>query len=226
MDQTPRADRLRILLADDHHMVREALTPYVQRAGPGVSVLHAGSLAQAREQAQQNAPIDMIILDLKMPGMNGLSGLREMRAEFPKTPIVILSGSDDPGDVAESIRLGANGFIPKTMVGAALVNALKLVLDGERFFPSETFFGQFGQRGQAGHGPAVRGSEILAQLTPRQSAVLAELVEGYSNKEIAKRLGIEEITVKVHLQRIFRRLAVANRTQAVRRAMELGVKPR
>ncbi|HJS30513.1 MAG TPA: response regulator transcription factor [Alphaproteobacteria bacterium] len=226
MDQTVQVDSLRILLADDHHMVREALTPYVQRVGAGVNVLHAGSFAQAREQARQNAPLDMIILDLKMPGMDGLTGLREMRAEFPKTPIVILSGSDDPTDVAESIRLGANGFISKTMVGAALVNALKLVLDGELFIPAESCFGEYGQSGAPRHAPASRGNNAIGQLTPRQRAVLAELVEGYSNKEIAKRLDIEEITVKVHLQRIYKRLAVANRTQAVRRAMELGVKPR
>lgn len=226
MDQTTRADHLRILLADDHHMVREALTPYVQRVGASVSVLHAGSFAQAREQARQNAPLDMIILDLKMPGMDGLSGLRELRAEFPKTPIVILSGSDDPEDVAESIRLGANGFIPKTMVGAGLVNALKLVLDGERFIPAESYFGEYGQRGPSHRESASRGSDVISQLTPRQRAVLAELVEGCSNKEIAKRLAIEEITVKVHLQRIYKRLAVSNRTQAVRRAMELGVRPR
>ena len=168
----------------------------------------------------------MIILDLKMPGMDGLTGLRQMRAEFPNTPIVILSGSDDPEDVAESIRLGANGFIPKTMVGAALVTALKLVLNGERFVPPENRFGELGPSGRPHHESASRGYDAIGQLTPRQRAVLAELVEGYSNKEIAKRLAIEEITVKVHLQRIYKRLAVANRTQAVRRAMELGVKPR
>ncbi|HSE77613.1 MAG TPA: response regulator transcription factor [Alphaproteobacteria bacterium] len=221
-----RAENLRILLADDHHMVREALTPYVQRVGAGVNVLHAGSFAQAHEQARRNAPLDMIILDLKMPGMDGLMGLRQMRAEFPNTPIVILSGSDDPEDVAESIRLGANGFIPKTMVGAALVTALKLVLDGERFVPAENRFGELGPSSRPRHESASRGHDVIGQLTPRQRAVLAELVEGYSNKEIAKRLAIEEITVKVHLQRVYKRLAVANRTQAVRRAMELGVKPR
>ena len=220
--------KLKVLLADDHQMVREALTPFIRRIGRDVQIFQAGTLDEAVAEASRSSPLDLIILDIRMPGMHGLAGLREMRERYPGVPIVMLSGVDDPDDMAECLRLGANGFIPKTMIGAGLVSALKLVLSGERFIPSGVFFKGKSERSERiGVSDSVRHEpDALAKFTDRQRMVLRELVEGYPNKEIAKQLGIEEITVKVHLQRIFRLLGVSNRVQAVRRAFELGLRPR
>ena len=234
------SDSVCVLLADDHHMVREALTHFIKEIASCVSVLEAGTFAEANEVASRNSDLDLIILDLNMPGMNGLSGLQEIHARFPSIPVVILTGSIDPEDMAQALRLGAAGYIPKTMIGAAMVNALKLVLTGERFIPSELFFER--EKATAETGERFVRSEFLlarekavteraaapgegnplAQLTSRQRAVLDVLMEGCSNKQIAKRLGVEEVTVKVHLHGIFKKLGVSNRTQAVRKAIELG----
>lgn len=207
---------LRVLLADDHPLVRETLARYVQKLAAETVVAEAGSLGEALELVRP-ADFDLIILDLNMPGMDGLVGLERMRAAAPRVPIVILTGSGDPEDMARSLELGAAGFIPKTMVGKAMVNALRLVMAGERFVPSQLFF-----RNRDASGAADRG--LLARLTPQQRRVLNLLVSGRSNKEIARALGIEEITVKVHLQRVYRTLGAANRTQAATRALQLGVK--
>ena len=170
------------------------------------------------------AVVDLIILDLYMPGMNGPGGLRRLREIRPDTPVAVLSGSVNAQDIEGVLDAGAAGYLPKTMIGAAFVNALSLVLNGERFVPSEFYLGlrdrgpnMTAQEADAG------GDRAPVGLTSRQWAVLRELVAGRSNKEIAKILGIEEITVKVHLQAVFKRLQVSNRTQAATEAMRLGL---
>ncbi|MGE0660854.1 MAG: LuxR C-terminal-related transcriptional regulator [Reyranellaceae bacterium] len=213
-----------VVLADDHRMVREALVPFVRRIGDKVTVIEAGTLDEVVEVASKpEAVVDLIILDLYMPGMNGPGGLRRLREIRPDTPVAVLSGSVNAQDIEGVLDAGAAGYLPKTMIGAAFVNALSLVLNGERFVPSEFYLGlrdrgpnMTAQEADAG------GDRAPVGLTSRQWAVLRELVAGRSNKEIAKILGIEEITVKVHLQAVFKRLQVSNRTQAATYAMQRG----
>lgn len=213
-----------VVLADDHRMVREALVPFVRRIGDKVTVIEAGTLDEVVEVAiKPEAVVDLIILDLYMPGMNGPGGLRRLREIRPDTPVAVLSGSVNAQDIEGVLDAGAAGYLPKTMIGAAFVNALSLVLNGERFVPSEFYIGlrdrgpnMTAQEADAG------GDRAPVGLTSRQWAVLRELVAGRSNKEIAKILGIEEITVKVHLQAVFKRLQVSNRTQAATYAMQRG----
>lgn len=212
-----RRGPLRVLLADDHPMVRETLVRYVQKLAAEATVVEGGSLEDAIESVRTEPAFDLIVLDLNMPGMDGLAGLERMRRQAPATPVVILTGSADPRDMARSLELGAAGFIPKTMVGKAMVNALRLVLAGERFIPSQLFF-----RDPVGAPTPPAAGGALSRLTPQQGRVLDLLIGGRSNKEIARELAIEEITVKVHLQRIYRTLGVANRTQAATRALQLG----
>jgi len=213
-----------VVLADDHRMVREALVPFVRRIGDRVTVLEAGTLDEAVELlSRPDQTVDLIILDLYMPGMNGPGGLRRVREARPSTPVAVLSGSVHAQDIEGALDAGAAGYLPKTMVGAAFVNALSLVLNGERFVPSEFYMGlrDRGPNMMAGEGE-FGGERAPVGLTSRQWAVLRELVAGRSNKEIAKILGIEEITVKVHLQAVFKRLQVSNRTQAATYAMQRG----
>ncbi|MGE0152154.1 MAG: response regulator [Reyranellaceae bacterium] len=213
-----------VVLADDHRMVREALVPFVRRIGDRVTVLEAGTLDETIELlSRPDQSVDLIILDLYMPGMNGPGGLRRVREARPQTPVAVLSGSVHAQDIEGALDAGAAGYLPKTMVGAAFVNALSLVLNGERFVPSEFYLGlrDRGPNMAAGEGE-MGGDRAPVGLTSRQWAVLRELVAGRSNKEIAKILGIEEITVKVHLQAVFKRLQVSNRTQAATYAMQRG----
>lgn len=213
-----------VILADDHRMVREALVPFVRRIGDRVTVLEAGSLDEVLDLAGRSEnPIDLVILDLYMPGMNGPGGLRRLRELRPQTPVAVLSGSVNAQDIEGALDAGAVGYLPKTMIGAAFVNALSLVLNGERFVPSEFYLGlrDRGPNMVAGESEG-GGDRVPVGLTSRQWAVLRELVVGRSNKEIAKILGIEEITVKVHLQAVFKRLQVSNRTQAATYAMQRG----
>lgn len=213
-----------VILADDHRMVREALVPFVRRIGDRVTVLEAGTLDEVLDLASRSEnPIDLVILDLYMPGMNGPGGLRRLRELRPQTPVAVLSGSVNAQDIEGALDAGAVGYLPKTMIGAAFVNALSLVLNGERFVPSEFYLGL---RDRGPNMVAAEseggGDRVPVGLTSRQWAVLRELVVGRSNKEIAKILGIEEITVKVHLQAVFKRLQVSNRTQAATYAMQRG----
>lgn len=212
-----------VVLADDHRMVREALVPFVRRIGDKVAVLEAGSLDEVVEHAERTENINLFIVDLYMPGMNGPGGLRRLRELRPATPVAVLSGSVSAQDIEGALDAGAAGYMPKTMIGAAFVNALSLVLNGERFVPSEFYLG-LRDRGPNMMAPDEFGGGERAPvgLTSRQWAVLRELVAGRSNKEIAKILGIEEITVKVHLQAVFKRLQVSNRTQAATYAMQKG----
>lgn len=202
---------MRIILADDHVMIREGLRPFVERIAANASVLEAGSFPEVIALLKDQ-PADLVILDLKMPGMNGFQGLVTLREQYPKTRCVMLSAMADRDHVLESIRLGADGFIPKHLSGAAMVSALQLVLSGERFIPSMLVDGgndpsSGGERG---------GSELINRLTPRERDILRLLREGLPNKVIANRLDVSEVTVKSHLGNVFRKLGVQNRLQAMR----------
>ena len=159
-----------------------------------------------------------MLLDLRMPGMNGLAGFRAMQKELPNTPIVIFSGDTNPDLIKASLQAGASGFIPKTMRAPAMINALRLVLSGERYVPDLAMLTGDGKPG----GANLDTGGAFSQLTPREREVLGLLVKGNSNKQIARQLKIEEITVALHLRSIYRKLNVASRTQAVRLALQLG----
>lgn len=204
---------MRVLLADDHNLVRDALKNYVERLEPESEVLTAQSLADAVAVADRSGEIDLVILDLKMPGMDGLKGLREMRERMPGTPVVLMSGAASQEDVRAALELGARGFLPKTISGQALVSALRLILAGERFVPLDAFE-------EEGEAVTVR-VEGAVPLTHRESEVLTYLEKGWSNKEIARALDLQEVTIKLHIRGICRKLGAKNRTQAALRAQEL-----
>jgi DNA-binding NarL/FixJ family response regulator len=214
---------MNILLADDHDLVRDGITSFLKLAAPEVEVAQAKDFAEALAVVDGDTNVELTILDLNMPGMNGLSGLTVMRQKHPEIPVVILSGSVKRSDVLNALEHGASGYLPKTLSGKSLINALRLILSGEKYIPSALL---------EDDGTQIRPGEIdldglapdnpLRQLTNREREVLGLLTKGLSNKEIAKQLTVREITVKVHLTGIFKKLGAANRTQAVKIAMQLG----
>lgn len=215
---------MQVLLADDHRLVREGLTFFLERLDTDVSVVEAGTFDEALSQASETDNLDLIILDLVMPGMNGFTGLEVMRSRFPGVPVVILSGSYNRSDVLTALDRGAQGYIPKNLSGKAMIRALQLVVSGERYVPSVIFSDTEGNssvtRGfVAGN---YSGDSPLNRLTPRERDVLGHLSQGLTNKEIARNLGLKEVTVKIHLKGVFRKLGATNRTQAVKIALQLG----
>ncbi|MGK2921536.1 MAG: response regulator [Methyloceanibacter sp.] len=202
----------RILIVDDHPMFREALRSAIKFAFADAEIFEAGSIEAARDAIRGGTGIEIILLDLSLPGTSGFEGLVLLRSSFPRIPIMIVSGLDDPRIVHEAIRLGAAGFVPKSVDKSTLAKALSEVLSGSVFVPDDL----------APHlqGPcaAPGSSDIatrLAELTPAQLRVLHLLRLGRLNKQIAHELGVSETTVKAHVSEILRKLNVVSRTQAV-----------
>ena len=216
---------MRFLLADNQTLVRELLALLFTQWSPALEIIHASSLAQALIRAPSGAVLDLILLDLAMPGMNRLAGLQQMKALHPTIPVLLLGDVATPDIVHSALHAGAAGFIPKTMASKGLLGAVQLVLSGERYVPdlrSHDGGAGAGSRRSRGRGPAATADAPLATLSDRERNVLSLLITGISNKEIARTLTVEAVTIGVHLSSIYRKLGVMNRTQAVRRALELG----
>lgn len=206
---------MRILIADDHTLLRDTIKGFLERSELQAEVVAAGSLPEALRLAQQPPSVDLILLDLDMPGMNGLSGIETMRKTKPNTPIAIVSALATPDNVMQALALGASAFIPKTMGAKAMLVALRLVLAGERYVPAGLL-----QTVQEQSTKAESDRLSAAAMTPDESRILTLLKQGRANKEIGRALGIEEYTVKYHVRGIFKKLGAKNRTQAVRIAIE------
>ncbi|SON50848.1 response regulator [Vibrio tapetis] len=195
-----------IIIADDHPLFRNALFQSVHMAISGANLLEADSLDALLSLLKKDQEPDLLLLDLKMPGANGLSGLIHLRAEYPDLPIVVVSASEDASVVTQVKSHGAFGFIPKSSDMRELVAALNQVLGGEPFFPE----------GMITNNQACNDlSQKIAALTPQQYRVLGMLSDGLLNKQIAYELHVSEATIKAHMTAIFRKLDVKNRTQAV-----------
>lgn len=211
---------MRILVADDHTLFRRGLSLLLSKLYPGIEVVEAKDFDEGAARLKEGGPFDLVLLDLAMPGMEGLRGLERLRADYPDEPIVMLSAYADSTDVLRAIDLGARGYILKASSEDVLKNALSLVLSGEIYMPAGVFAA--GRLSSLVQGPGQTGKEALANLTERQRQVLSLMAEGLSNKEIAKSLGMLESTAKTHVKVILKKLGAANRTQAVRKAADLG----
>ncbi len=203
---------LRIIIADDHALIRELLERQIAELSDDVRVLHAASLQQVLDLAGGTEPLDLVLLDLRMPGMNGFAGLQAVRKALPHVPVAILSGQVDPQTIREALQAGAAGYLPKTMRAAGMLNALRLILAGERYIPDMAL----------GAGELAAEGTGAGDLSRREQDVVKLLLRGDTNKEIARGLAIEEVTVALHLRSIYRKLGVRNRTQAVRLLLERG----
>lgn len=207
---------MKILHADDHPMFREGLRFFLQLLGPEVTVLEAGNLRAALDKLALEWPVDLMLLDLQMPGVSEIEGFLAIRRAYPTLPVVIVSGVNDPQIIRTLLDGGARGYIPKFTGSEQLMDALRRVLNGEVYVPDAMFL----PPSQAA------GTGESAPLTSRQSQILPLLAEGLPNKRIADALGLTEGTVKQHLKDLFRRLNANNRTQAVREARRLGLLPK
>lgn len=199
---------LKILHADDHALFREGMSYLLTQLDAELELLGSNTLPQALELSSAHPDLDMILLDLNMPGMNGTAALQTLWQHNPATPVVVLSGSENPRDVEASLDQGAAGYIPKSSPSKTLLNALDVVLNGGIYAPRL---------------PRRTNDLPPAELTERQQQVLALLAEGWPNKLIARKLFITEATVKGHVSSILNALDVSNRTQAVAKAQTIGL---
>lgn len=216
---------MNVLIVDDHALFRRGLSLILAELFDGASISEAGNADEAIELvARENAQFDLVLIDLVMPGMNGLEGIGLLREHLGDTPVVVVSSSEDIADIRSALDRGARGYVLKSSAAEVLGHALPLILAGEVFVPAV----------------ALRGGEILASrsteaggrahpvgrneqaMSPRQIEVLKLLARGQPNKEIARNLGMPESTVKVHVKAILQKLGAKNRTQAAIAAMQQG----
>ena len=205
---------MRILLADDHHLVREAIASYLTRAAPDISCVEASDVQQVRERLDDDSDFDLVILDYRMPGMNGLSGFDEIKQRLPTTAVAIMSGAMDPDEAERALERGAAGVIMKNLRGTALLTALRLMAEGETYVPRAVVKALPGRH---------TARQSFDNLTPRELDCIEQLLRGSPNREIADRLAIAEVTVKLHLNSAFKKMGARNRSDAVRIAMLQGM---
>lgn len=199
---------MRFLVADDHELVRDTVAAFLAHEGVGL-VEKASSLDEAMEMAVAREGYDLVLLDYCMPGMSGLDGLARMQEANGGKPVALISGTATPDVADRALKAGAAGFIPKTMPSASMVNAARVMAAGEVYAPYA-----FLQRAQTG---------VAGELTARERDVLQGICEGLSNKEIARNLGLQEVTVKLHVKTLSRKLGARNRTHAAMIAKELAL---
>lgn len=199
----------RILIADDHPLFRAALTQALRELVPGASLVEAGSLDAVHAWLEANPDTDLCLLDLHMPGSHGLAGLTAVRCRHPTVAVAMVSANDDPEVMARAIEFGAQAFIPKSSAPDEIRAALNAVFACQTWLPAPA-------RDRA-PAPSTQDRDLarrLGTLTPQQFRVLELVAQGKLNKQIADVLGIQERTVKAHLQAIFEKLGARNRTQA------------
>lgn len=229
---------MKLLIADDHTLFRDTLVQYVERAKPGSQIFTAKNFDEAYELAEREKEFDLVLLDLRMPGMHGLSGLEKLHKRNPGIRVAIMSGLAEKEDVTAAMDMGAAGYFPKTLSGQALMKAIELVLAGERFMPLDhhtntimpsyrhdpaTPLSKTASLGKLSQNNEAIGSGSASRLTPREREVLQHLARGESNKEIARSLELQVVTVKLHVRGICKKLDAANRTQAALKAQEMGI---
>jgi DNA-binding NarL/FixJ family response regulator len=209
------SEPLHIIIADDHPLFRDALRLTLETRLSTATVQAAGSLDEAAKLIG-SCEVDLVLLDLTMPGVQGLSGLLYLRAQFPSVPVVVISASEDRSIARKCIAFGAAGFVPKSANAAAINEAIDKVLSGGLFLPAE-------MEGEDDPDHDVEAlAARLSALTPQQVKVLMMLSQGLLNKQIAYELSVSEATVKAHVSAILTKLGVESRTQAVILAARIG----
>jgi DNA-binding NarL/FixJ family response regulator len=200
---------MNLVIADDHPLFRGALREAVTSVVPATNIAEAGSFGELTALLEKEADVDLVLLDLSMPGVSGFSGLIYLRAQYPAIPVVVVSASDDGDTIRRSMEFGASGFIPKRFGVEALREAIGKVMNGDVWTPSDVDL-------SAGVDPDMaKLRDRLITLTPQQVRVLMMLSEGLLNKQIAYELGVSEATIKAHVSAILQKLGVESRTQAV-----------
>jgi DNA-binding NarL/FixJ family response regulator len=221
---------MKILVVDDHALIRTALRGVLGELDGGLTMLEASDCRSAFDLIAAEPDLDLVLLDLNLPGKHGLAALEELRSRYPALPVVVLSSANDGASVMQALDLGAMGYIPKLSSNEVLVSALRLVLSGGIYIPPEILArsGQLPPPSSAAGAPSVqRGPRPRVPadlgLSEREARVLRLLLEGKSNKLICRELDVAESTVKNHVTQILRALNVTSRTQAVIVAAQMGL---
>lgn len=195
---------MKILIADDHALFRDGLNHVLNQLEDDINVLEACDFASTLAMVEQHPDIELVLLDLHMPGSNGFSTLKTLGKRYPALPVVIISASNDYDDINQALNHGAVGFIPKDTKKELMLSGLRLILSGGLYIPQSYI-----------ENKKISKVQLLKDaLTARQREVLAMIIEGKSNKVIAVELDLAESTVKMHVTDIFKKLGVTNRTQA------------
>lgn len=213
---------MKILLVDDHALFREGMRHIVSQLGEQVDILDAGNFSDALNIAENNPDLDLVLLDLKMPGSEGVASVNLFHTRYPGVPVVVISGTDRRGDIESVMQSGAVGFVSKASNSKDMLQALRTVLGGGIYLPPQLL-----QQALSGVEEIRRDGRSWrvnkSGLTARQIEVLQHLVRGLSNKDIALAVGLAEGTVKVHVAAIFQALRVNNRNEAAHAARDLGL---
>jgi len=217
---------MKILVVDDHGLIRQAMHGVLKKLRRDVVVLEASDSKSAMRAVEENPDIRLILLDLTLPDRDGLSVLTDLRERHPAISVVVLSGVQEPSKFLEALDAGALGYIPKSADGDVILNALRLVLSGGIYVPPEILAHMGASRSAPQSPPQDQGliSPSQVGLTDRQMEVLALVMQGKNNKTICRALGLAEPTVKNHVAAILKALKVTNRTEAVVAVNELGWK--
>jgi DNA-binding NarL/FixJ family response regulator len=203
---------MRLLIADDHDLVLETIASYLSKEG-GFQVETCGSLEEACKLISKQGDFDLVLLDYSMPGMNGLDGVKRALALSSGRPVALMSGTANKKVAQAAIDAGAVGFLPKTMAAKSLVNAVRFMATGETFIPFDFLNAK----------PDEPTTELGKSLTEREREVLDGLARGLANKEIARELDLQEVTIKLHVKSLCRKLDARNRTQAAMIGREAGI---
>lgn len=220
----------KLLICDDHPPIRTAVTYVVKEINKDIQIVEAGSAIEALTLLEQNPDVDLILLDLHMPGMSGLDLLSDLKLKSPATPVVILSSDETRSTVVDALQRGATGYICKSSPTDLLAKFLEHALNGMVALPTAIVYGQKAEP-KKGSAFSSTSKELPADigLSPRQMDVLGCLLRGMSTKHICRELGLSEGTVKSHTVAIFRALKVTSRAQAVieasRRGVSIGARP-
>lgn len=203
---------MKVLIADDHVLVRDTIAAFVETSGD-ITADTAVNLTEAIDCIRANGAYDLVLLDYRMPGMSGLAGLDQALEENGSGSVALISGNASSDVAKQAVEAGAIGFLPKTMGAKSLVNAIRFMAAGETFVPMEVL--------QADDAAQVH--PLAKLLSAREMDVLKGLCQGQSNKEIARELGVQEVTVKLHVKTLCRKLEARNRTQAAMIAKDAGL---
>jgi DNA-binding NarL/FixJ family response regulator len=208
---------MKVLVCDDHAVFREGLKGVLRELDQGVEILEASEGSQALEVARANPDLELVLMDLQMPGMGGTEGLRRFRRELPTLPVVIVSASESAAEMRRVLEERASGFVPKSFGRKEMLAALSLVRSGGVFVPQAALLAPEGD-------VLERRRQRTSRLTERQLEVLSLMARGLTNREICGVLSIAENTVKTHVKAILEALEATNRTEAAVLARELGLK--